>query len=54
VGGGSIQPGEEYWLVVGRSPRGRGKRHHCHDQIDGRGSIPAWAGEATRCPSPWR
>ena len=45
VGGGNFRLNGDNYIVVGLSPRGRGKRHHRAERGDGAGSIPAWAGE---------
>ena len=45
VGGGNILHCWDGGGVEGLSPRGRGKLHPAVGQPQGRGSIPAWAGE---------
>ena len=45
VGGGNHPPSPSSGCSEGLSPRGRGKRNPGRPGMNGRGSIPAWAGE---------
>ena len=54
MGGGNDNTALSAAIAAGLSPRGRGKQAGCGVTVGVAGSIPAWAGETSKSPTPNR